>query len=184
MSCAKPGEVLVLCIGNSLAGDDAAGWLVGERLLRGGEMPGVKVVLLGVGGLDLLEHFGGEETLVVVDAVCWGAPPGTVHVLEWEDLPPAQRAAVSAHGVGVRESVEVARLILVPELVPSRVVVVGVEGRHFLELGTPCSPEVQGALEAAEEAVLDIARECGHVTDGARKAVTTAAEPVRPAWRA
>jgi hypothetical protein len=58
-----------------------------------------------------------------------------------------------------------------------------VEGRRFHELGVPCSPEVEGALGAAAEAVLDVARGCGIAVDGVPDAVTRPAESARLAWR-
>lgn len=102
-------------------------------------------------GVALLDRLEGERTLIVVDAVQLDSPPGAMHVLEWDDLPPAGGPAVSAHGIGVREAVEISRC-LIPEKMPSRVTLVGVEGRCFDRVGQPLTAEVAaGTMRATGE---------------------------------
>lgn len=148
-------ETLVVCVGNRWVGDDAVGCIVGDRLEQWGLPPRVRLVQLGLGGMQLLDQLRGERLLVVVDAVQWGAPCGTVYCREWEDLPSLGSATpVSLHGIGVREAVEVARL-LNPEQAPKEVAFVGIEGREFLELGSECSPEVLAAVDEAAKRILN-----------------------------
>jgi len=148
-------RVLVACVGNSLVGDDAAGCAVHERLAARPLPRGVRLELLGVGGLRLLDELRGEDVLIAADAVQLGAPAGTVHVLAWEELP-AAGAAVTSHGVGLRETIEVGRLLF-PEAMPGRAFLVGVEGRVFDQVGASLSPEVAAAIEPAAAAVRDLA---------------------------
>ncbi len=147
-------RVLVACIGNSMAADDAVGPAVYEWLTGAGALPrDVRVELLGVGGLSLLDALRGENVLLVVDAVRLGAAPGTVHVLEWENIPGSPGLPVTAHGIGVREAIDIGRLIG-DRRVPDKVTLVGVEGRRFDGLGEPMAPEVAAAvLPAAGEIV-------------------------------
>ncbi len=155
-----PGEapgVLVACIGNSLVADDAFGPAVYDCLAAGALPAGVRVELLGVGGLSLLDALRGERILVVVDAVRFGAPPGTMHVLDWEDIPGAPGLPVTAHGIGVREAIEIGRLIG-DGRVPDRVTLVGVEGRRFDGIGEPMAPEVAAAVLPAAREVVACAR--------------------------
>jgi hydrogenase maturation protease len=81
-----------------------------------------------------------------------GAAPGTVHVVRWSELP-APDGAVSAHGIGVREAVEVTRLIF-PERAPRNALLVGIEGQQFDRLGEPMSPQVADAIPRAVAQVL------------------------------
>ena len=99
-------KALIVCVGNSLVGDDAAGCAVYESLARESLPDGVRLHLLGVAGISLLEILAGENILIVVDAVQFGAKPGTVHILDWSELPQARGLAVSAHGIGLREAID------------------------------------------------------------------------------
>lgn len=148
-------RTLVVCVGNSLVGDDAAGCAVHQRLAAAPLPDGLRLCLLGVGGLRLLDELQGEDVLIAVDAVQLGAPAGTVHVLPWEALPSAG-AAVTGHGVGLRETIEVGRR-LYPEAMPGRAFLVGVEGRIFDELGAGLGPEVAASIGPAAAAVLALA---------------------------
>ena len=134
-------RVLVVCIGNELVADDGVGWAVYQELRRLELPQGVRLVFLGLGGIDLLEELDGEELLLVVDGVQLGAPPGTVHRLCWEDLPQAPARPVSGHGIGVREAITIGRR-LYPQRVPGKTVLIGIEGRCFDRLGQGLSPEV------------------------------------------
>jgi hydrogenase maturation protease len=147
-------RVLVVCVGNALVGDDAAGCAVHDRLADRRLPAGVRLELLGVGGIRLLDLLEGEDALVAVDAVHFGAPPGTVHVLAWDDLPKVS-TAVTSHGIGLREAIEVGRR-LSPESMPSRVYLVGIEGRDFDRIGEGMTTAVAAAIEPAARAVLDL----------------------------
>ncbi len=149
--------VLVACIGNSLVADDAVGPAVYERLAAGSLPAGVRVALLGVGGLSLLDTLHGERVLLVVDAVRFGAPPGTIHVMDWENIPGAPGLPVTAHGIGVREAIEIGKLIG-DRRVPDKVTLVGVEGRRFDGIGEPMAPEVAAAVAPAAEMIAACAR--------------------------
>ena len=147
-------SAVIACIGNGLVADDAAGGVVCEALRAIGVPQGVRLEHLGTGGLSLLDCLDGESTLIVVDAVQLGAAPGTVHVLDWADVPTSRGAAVSAHGIGVREAIDAGRQVY-PQRMPARVVLVGIEGACFDQLGGPMTPAVAAAVPRAVRAVLD-----------------------------
>jgi len=141
-------QVLVVCIGNSLAGDDGVGQAVYEEL-RADSLPGgAHAVLLGLGGVALLEHLQAYRLLIVVDAVQLGGPAGGMHVRDLKEIPAAEAQAVSLHGIGLRETLDIAREIY-PERIPARILLVGIEGRRFSELGVPLSDEVAAAIGTA-----------------------------------
>lgn len=151
---------LVVCLGNDLVGDDGAGLAVHDRLAGQALPAGVRLARLGLGGLALLDLMDGEDLMVVVDAVALGGEAGTLHVQEGERLPGSGRPAVSAHGIGIAEALEVGRL-LQPLRVPRRVVLVGIEGRRFDELGTGLTPGVAAAVPTATAVVEALLREAG-----------------------
>jgi hydrogenase maturation protease len=148
ISEANSGDALVVCIGNSLAGDDGAGQAVFDRLQKE-KLPGdPELVMLGLGGMSLLEYLHGQPLLIVVDAVQLNGPIGQVHVLEAERIPAADSPAVSLHGIGLLETLSIVST-LYGELAPERTVLVGIEGRRFSELGAPLSREVAAAIDEA-----------------------------------
>lgn len=148
-------RAIVVCIGNSLVGDDGAGCEVYEALASSDLPAGTTVRSLATGGIALVDELDGEDLLIVVDAVQFGAPPGTVHVTAWSDLASDGAAAVSAHGIGVRDAVEVTRR-LYPERAPRAAVLVGIEGRSFDRLGAGLSPEVAAGVGRAAARVLEL----------------------------
>ncbi len=143
---------LVVCVGNDLVADDAIGYEVYSRL-RMMELPaGARVEFAGVGGLALLDLLKGDErVLITVDAVQLGAAAGTIHCLSWDALP-ASSAAISVHGIGLKETVDIGK-ILYPELIPPVIVLVGVEGRCFNRMREAMTPATAAAAEGAAEYV-------------------------------
>ena len=146
-------SALIVCIGNDLAADDGIGHVIYERLMNRELPSSTRNILLSLGGMTLIEELGGEDLLVVVDAVQFGSSPGTVHTLDWEQLPPATLRPVSGHGIGVREAIEVARK-LYPERIPKQVYLIGIEGKCFDQLGGGLSKEVTCAVDSAVNEVL------------------------------
>ena len=152
---APDGRTIIICLGNELVADDAAGYEVYGRL----PPVAARLEYCAVGGIDLLPLLRGEGHLVVVDAVQLGAPPGTLHVIPWDELP-ASGAQISAHGLGLREAIEIGR-ILCPELVPERVTLVGLEGRCFNLTREFMTGEVSDAIDAAVAAVRKLVQQGG-----------------------
>jgi hydrogenase maturation protease len=144
---------LVVCIGNDLVADDAAGCAVYRQLTQGRLWKEVRLEMLACGGVALLDRLAGERILIVVDAVQFGSAPGTVHVLDWDDLPSNTGEVVSAHGIGVREAIEIGRHLM-PEAMPSRVLLIGIEGRCFDAVGEPMTAAVAAAVPRAANEVL------------------------------
>jgi hydrogenase maturation protease len=76
-------RILVAGIGNIFLGDDAFGVEVAQRLARRTLPEEVRVVDFGIRGLDLTYALmDGYEAVILVDAVSFGGPPGTLYVLE------------------------------------------------------------------------------------------------------
>jgi len=98
-------EVLIVCIGNELVADDAVGYVVYEQLVSKNLPDTIRIEFCGVGGVALLDLItGNEDLMIVVDAMMLGAVPGTVHQIDWQNLPQNSRSAISAHGIGLKET--------------------------------------------------------------------------------
>jgi hydrogenase maturation protease len=137
-----------VCLGSRYRGDDAVGPLVADRL----RAAGATVLDCDDEPTRLLERWAGLELVVIVDAVCSGAPPGTVHRLPLDDGPlPRDLRLASTHAFSLPETLELARVV---GRAPKRVVVLGVEGAAF-GMGDPLTPAVADAIEDAAAAALD-----------------------------
>ena len=147
-------RAVVIGVGNPLRGDDAVGPLAAAELRK--RAPGHVTVLDSDGdALAMLDAWEGADTVVLVDAVRTGAPAGTV--LRWElgqDPVALPERVVSSHGIGIAETLEMARAL---DRLPERLVVWGVEAAHFRH-GARTSP---GVVEAVREIVEEILREVG-----------------------
>ncbi|RNC71883.1 MAG: hydrogenase maturation protease [Desulfuromonadales bacterium] len=146
---------MVVCVGNDLVADDAVGYEVFRRLADSPPPPGVTLHYAAVGGIALLDYLTGKEkAMIVVDAVQFGAPTGTIHRLGWDELPDFGAGAISAHFIGLKETIDIGRL-LYPERLPSTVMLVGIEGRRFDQTRDAMSPEVAAAIEPAVACIED-----------------------------
>lgn len=134
------GECRIVGCGNPERGDDAAGVLVARRLRE----LGANAFEHSGEGLALMESWLGCDSVILIDAVITGAPPGTITA--WNgNLAPLRGATqgCTTHAFGVAEAVEMARIL---DRLPRRLLIYGIEGRKF-ELGSAPSPEVAQAVE-------------------------------------
>lgn len=149
--------VLVLGIGNLLAGDDGLGWHAVQALTveaadpHGRTLPpDVELLDGGTGGLALLPAISEAGALVIIDAVDVGAEPGTRHTLVGPDLY-SRLVRLSVHQVGTADLLAAARLT---NTLPNRVVLLGVQPAT-IATGVGLSPAVTAALPRLLAAVHD-----------------------------
>ena len=144
---------LVVCIGNELVADDAVGYELFLKLQQMDLPPATRLEFAGVGGISLLDRLtGSEDALIVVDAVQFGAPAGTVHCLPWDEVPVNGNTAISAHGIGLRETIEVGGM-LCPEKLPATIMLVGIEGRCFNRTREFMTPATAAAIGTAADLI-------------------------------
>ena len=153
------GRRIIGC-GTAGRGDDAAGLLVARRLRE----LGVETLEHAGDGLALMESWGGDDTVILIDAVVTGGAPGTLTVWNGRRAPVLEdHCRSSTHTFGVAEAVKLARVL---GRMPRRLWIYGIEGRQF-ELGSAPAAEV---IAAAEQLAQHLAREGGrnHVSGSAR----------------
>jgi hydrogenase maturation protease len=144
--------VLVIGIGNSLRGDDAAGLEVARRLRADA---GLTVIEHEGEAIALLDSWRAARALIVVDTVRSGAAPGAIHRIDASERPvPLELRRTSSHAIGVADAIELARTL---RGLPAKVIVYGVEGAVF-DAGAPLSDAVAGAIETVADAVRREAR--------------------------
>lgn len=112
---------VLIGIGNSFRGDDAAGLKVAEAV--GG------IALESPDAAEILAAWEGATELVVVDAVLSGAAPGFVHRLDASHRPlPSDLFSSDSHHFGLAQAIELGRAL---GRLPASVKVYGIEGRDF-----------------------------------------------------
>jgi hydrogenase maturation protease len=147
--------VLVLGVGNPLAGDDGVGVRAVETLAGSGDLPeGVRLLDAGVIGLDLLAWVEPGEPVVILDAVRGGGAPGALYRLPLEDVPGPSRPPLSVHDLGVAHTLLAARLLGRP----LRGTLLGVEPARIAVFTADLSPPVAAALPALRAAAIREAR--------------------------
>jgi hydrogenase maturation protease len=141
---------VVIGVGNPLRGDDAAGVVVAERL-RPRVPEGVEVVACDEEPSRLMDAWEGADSVVLVDTVSSGAPPGTLHRFDAGEVAvPARTFRSSTHAIGIAETIELARAL---GRLPRRVRVYGVEAGGFAT-GAALTAAVEAAVVPLVAAVL------------------------------
>ncbi len=152
------GRIVVLGLGNILLRDEGLGVRLVQRLQEEYTFPdSVELLDGGTLGLELLPLLAGASSLIVVDAVDLGAPPGTMVRWEGEDIPAHLTLKVSPHQAGLADLLAAARLTGV---LPERVVLWGMQPAS-LEPGLELTPEVEAAMSELEAGVLGELRRWG-----------------------
>jgi hydrogenase maturation protease len=181
------GRTLVAGIGNVFFSDDAFGVEVAHRLAGRPAPHGVRFEDYGIRGIHLAyELLEGYDTLVLIDAVPMGEPPGTLAVIEPEV--PAQLSdaggrpvAGGVHGNGEGADAGLPPVdahTMSPDIVLAtlarlggsvgRIVIVGCQPAELKE-GMGLSPAVAAAVDAAADLCLAV--------------VADSTEPAQPAER-
>jgi len=146
-------KILVLGLGNPLVTDDSVGLRVAavlkSRLAGRGD---VEVEEDYWGGLRLMERMVGYDRAIVIDAICSGAAPGTIHRLSPDSIP-TQRSA-STHDMNLPTALALGRAAGLPLPRDEDILLVGIEAEDILSFGEHCTPAVQAAIAPAVEEVL------------------------------
>lgn len=146
-------RTIIICIGNELIADDAVGFEIYNRL----QGCNARLEFRGLGGIDILSLLDGETDMIIVDAVQLGAEPGTVHVIPWDSLP-RNSSAISAHGLGLRETIEIGT-VLYPQGMPERITLVGIEGRCFNRTREYMTSDVKAAICKAVNTIEELIKQ-------------------------
>ena len=140
--------MLIIGCGNPQRGDDAVGIVAAEKL----RALGIAAKVCPGETSELMEAWAGADDVIVIDAVVTGAPTGTIHIWNGQQLPAFATSAGSTHGLGVAEAIRLARAL---NRLPARLRVYGIEGKQF-EIGAGISAAVE---QAVREVVNQIAEQ-------------------------
>jgi hydrogenase maturation protease len=147
--------IAVVGIGNSLLTDDGAGIHTLQQFSAENADDDVHCLDGGTVGLALLNRLGGLRGLIALDAMILGKSPGSVTVLEGEDMDShLRRQRGSVHELGLADLLDAMRLR--GEL-PEKRALIGIEPAN-MEWGTEPTDIVSAALPEASGRVTALVR--------------------------
>lgn len=146
-------KILVLGLGNPLVTDDSVGLRVAAKLKPLLEsQPDIEVSEDYWGGLRLMERMVGFDRVIVIDAICTGAPPGTIHRLTPASI--ATQRSASSHDVNLPTALALGRTAGLPLPRDEDILLFGIEADDVLSFGEQCTPAVEAAIAPAVDEVL------------------------------
>lgn len=158
MGVAQQTCALVLGIGNLLWADEGFGVRAVEELHRRYTAPAnVRLMDGGTQGIYLVQHVREADILVVFDAVDYGLPPGTMKLVEGDEVPKFLGCRkVSLHQTGFQEVLALAEMM---GDAPRHLLLIGVQPAELEDYGGSLTMPVKACLESAlEHAITYLAR--------------------------
>ncbi|MDT7833628.1 HyaD/HybD family hydrogenase maturation endopeptidase [Aquabacterium sp. OR-4] len=153
-------SIVVLGIGNVLWADEGFGVRAVEALdARWRFAPNVQLVDGGTQGLYLIQHVQAARRLLILDAIDYGLPPGTLKRVENDEVPRFLGAKkMSLHQTGFQEVLALARLT---GNYPDEVLLIGCQPEELDDYGGSLRPVVKAALDEALQQAVQRLREWG-----------------------
>jgi hydrogenase maturation protease len=143
-------KILLLGVGNEYRSDDGVGLAV-ARKIHEKLIPSVTVKEESGEGAALMESWQGFQNVIIIDAVSSGAMPGTIFRIDAnKETVPIKFFHYSTHAFSVSEAIELARAM---HVLPSKLVIYGIEGNDFAA-GTTISLLVQQAAHKIIEQIV------------------------------
>lgn len=150
----SPPSVLILGIGNLLWADEGFGVRAVEALHQSHAFgPHVRLLDGGTQGLYLIHHVQDADVLLVFDAIDYGLEPGTLRLIEGDDVPRFMGAKkMSLHQTGFQEVLSTADLL---GRLPRQLALVGVQPEILEDFGGSLSEVVRSRIAPAIRVGLD-----------------------------
>jgi len=134
----RDSNTIILGIGNVLKGDDALGPLVCERLKK--ERIKAEVIDAATVPENYIQTIikKAPENLIIIDAIDFGAEPGTIKIFDTEQL---NSIVISTHTLSPRMFVEMIR-----KSINLNVLFIGIQPAQT-QLGSQLSPQIENAID-------------------------------------
>lgn len=153
-------RVLILGIGNVLWADEGFGVRCVEELVEHWQFDD-QVTLLdgGTQGLYLLPFLEEADILVVFDAVDYGLPPGTLKIVEDDEVPRFMGAKkMSLHQTGFQDVIATAQLM---GYCPDRLFLIGCQPVELEDYGGGLRDEVAAQIQPSIDIAIEYLRTHG-----------------------
>ncbi len=150
-------KTLVLGIGNPILSDDGAG-IFACRMLKDAisgscEFEDVDVEEGSVGGLILLDHILGYDSVIIIDAIkTENGKVGDIYKLGMDDFVNTLHTS-SPHDVNFATAIEIGKKSM-PESMPEQIVIYGIEVDRVDVFSENVTPEVREAIPRVVEMVV------------------------------
>ncbi|WP_085034834.1 HyaD/HybD family hydrogenase maturation endopeptidase [Ensifer aridi] len=153
-------RILVLGIGNILWADEGFGVRAVEAFHKAYEVPAnVTILDGGTQGLYLVQFVNEHDRLIVFDAIDYGLVPGTMKVVEDDEVPSFNSAKkMSLHQTGFQEVLSAADLM---GHYPERLILIGCQPLDLGNWGGPLTAPVKAVIPAAVDTAVRILRDWG-----------------------
>lgn len=153
-------RILVLGIGNILWADEGFGVRAVEQFHRTYEVPeNVTILDGGTQGLYLVQFVNDHDRLIVFDAIDYGLVPGTMKIVEDDEVPKFTGAKkMSLHQTGFQEVLSAADLM---GHYPERLALIGCQPLDLEDWGGPLTEPVKAVIPVAVETAVRILRAWG-----------------------
>lgn len=153
-------RLLVLGIGNVLWADEGFGVRCVERLAENWQFDeNVRLLDGGTQGLYLLPFLEEADTLIVFDAVDYGLEPGTMKIVENDEVPRFMGAKkMSLHQTGFQDVIATAQLM---GYCPERLLLIGCQPEELEDYGGGLRDVVAAQIDPAIRIALDYIKALG-----------------------
>lgn len=141
-------NILILGIGNILWADEGFGVRAVNAIDSKYEFPeNVNLVDGGTQGLYLLQYILQADILVIFDAIDYGLKPGTLKLVEDDDVPNFLGVKkMSLHQTGFQEVLMTAKML---DKYPQKILLVGVQPMELDDFGGSLHPIVKSKIKEA-----------------------------------
>jgi len=149
----------VIAIGNPLKGDDAVSIRVLERLheeMKAGNLSeGIDLLDIGSRVIELMHHLPKYETVIIMDAVKFGADTGVAQVFDLRALEPKEKGNLDPHHPDLFQLLEMTDRF---ERLPEQLLLFAMEPGP-MELGEPLSCSLENKMDEYTKAVMELLRD-------------------------
>lgn len=132
-------KITILGIGNILLRDEGVGvHVINTIKQRHTFSPEVEIIDGGTMGLDLLPFIEGVDRMLIIDAVDFKKEPGTIAVIEDDDIPSFISTKLSVHQIGLPDVLFALKLM---DTKPPKMTLIGIQPEK-METGLTLSESV------------------------------------------
>lgn len=169
-------RVLIMGIGNVLWADEGFGVRCVEHMAQNWHLPeGIKLLDGGTQGLYLLPVLEEADTLIVFDAIDYGLEPGTLKVVEGDEVPRFMGAKkMSLHQTGFQDVIATAQLM---GYCPAELLLIGCQPEELEDYGGGLRAVVTRQIEPAVHVALTRLAQIGYVATPGQTASDLLADP-------
>ena len=145
-------KTLILCLGNSILGDDGVGLAVARRLRKTFSDPHVHIVEAGIGGIRLLDYLAGYDKAIIIDAIqTKKAKPGHIFKFTRDSLEETSHTN-STHDCGLLTALKLGTTLKMA--IPLTITMYAIEVEEVDTFTENCSPAVNKASISCTELIL------------------------------